>query len=201
MINAEIKSYCERLVRLEQERKALAADIADIKKEAAGKGYDKALINKTVSLMLKDADKRQKALEQHELFDSYLIAAGLLAETETAPNVGGPTGEATETPLKQSASPVQSIQDTQPVHAHVPVAIQREALAEVLHAPVATSAPIQADLASSLGQPVATAVDDEPAMQGGGAPVASPDSFDDIPAHLDRRVKPKYTPEQLLGAG
>jgi uncharacterized protein (UPF0335 family) len=177
VINAEIKSYCERLLHLEQERKALAADIADIKKEAAGKGYDKALINKTVSLMLKDADKRQKALEQHELFDTYLIAAGLLAETETAPNVGGPTGEALEMSLKHSASPVQLIQDTQPL---IPVA----------EASAAGAAPPDEPAA-----PIATAADDEPAGQRGGDGPASPP---DLYAEAVRCVRGARSPNTVF---
>lgn len=85
MINAELKQYCERLARLAEEKKTIAADEKEIKAEAESKGFDKALIAKTVSLMLKSDKARAKALEQHELFDTYLVAAGLIAEP--APDV------------------------------------------------------------------------------------------------------------------
>lgn len=76
-----IRSICERIARLESERKALAADIAEIKTEAKGMGFDTALIGKTVRIMLLSGARRQAALDQLELFDTYLGAAGLLPDT------------------------------------------------------------------------------------------------------------------------
>jgi len=79
-----IRLVCERIARLESERKALAADIAEIKAEAKGSGLDTALIGRTVRIMLLAGAKRQAALDQHELFDTYLGAAGLLPDTPEA---------------------------------------------------------------------------------------------------------------------
>lgn len=82
MSNAELHSTCERIARLEQQRKELAAEISAIKKDAKDKGFDAALITKTVRVMLMGPKKRQETLEQHELFDTYLAAAGLLPSFE-----------------------------------------------------------------------------------------------------------------------
>lgn len=87
MMNAELHSICERIARLENERKERATDIAEIKKDAKDQGYDAALITKTVRIMLLGPKKRQEALQQHDLFDTYLSAAGLLPAFEA--NVAG----------------------------------------------------------------------------------------------------------------
>lgn len=80
-----LRTVCERIARLESERKSLAADIAEIKIEAKSQGFDPALIGRTVRIMLLAGAKRQAALDQHELFDGYLGAAGLLPDVpETA---------------------------------------------------------------------------------------------------------------------
>jgi len=81
-MNQDLKAICERIVRLEEEKRALAEDIKDVKAEAKAKGYDITLLNATVKLMLMDAGKRDKALEQHELLDTYLCGVGLLPDHE-----------------------------------------------------------------------------------------------------------------------
>ncbi len=80
MITADIRQRCETIARLEQQRKELAEQIKEHKAAAKDAGYDVPLITKTVSLMLKDTEKQKKALDQHNLFDSYLAAVGLLPE-------------------------------------------------------------------------------------------------------------------------
>jgi len=71
---------CERLVRMEDEKAEIAKDIAITKAAAKNDGFDPALIAKTVRLMRMEGEKRKRALEQHDLFDTYLHAAGLIAE-------------------------------------------------------------------------------------------------------------------------
>lgn len=82
MMNADLRRRCEAIARLEQQRKELADEIKELKATAKSDGYDVPLITKTVSLMLKDADKQKKALDQHCLFDTYLAAVGLLPDDE-----------------------------------------------------------------------------------------------------------------------
>ena len=76
--NAELHDICGRIARLEQERKDLAAEVAEIKKDAKDSGFDAALITRTVRIMLLNSTKRTEALIQHDLFDTYLNAAGLI---------------------------------------------------------------------------------------------------------------------------
>jgi uncharacterized protein (UPF0335 family) len=79
MMNADLHDICTRIARLETERKELAAEVAKIKKDAKEDGYDAGLITKTVAIMLKSGKKQREAIEQVELFDTYLNAVGLLS--------------------------------------------------------------------------------------------------------------------------
>lgn len=81
-MNREIASYIDRLVSLEKEKARIAEDESDIKKEAKSRGYDPTLIMKCVRLRLKDETKRRKELDQIELFDTYLAAAGLISDRD-----------------------------------------------------------------------------------------------------------------------
>lgn len=78
-MDRELHRICSRLVAIEEERKQLADEAKEIKADAKASGYDAALITKAVRMMMLDGAKRAKALEQHELFDTYLSGVGLLA--------------------------------------------------------------------------------------------------------------------------
>lgn len=117
MINAELNDICERITRIETERKELATEIGDIKESAKSMGYDVSLIGKTVRMMLLTANKREAALMQLELFDTYLAAVGLLPDFEpeqqqaTEPNppaslvADGKVGEGTAVPSSPADVP------------------------------------------------------------------------------------------------
>jgi uncharacterized protein (UPF0335 family) len=75
--NNKLNETCTRIAALETQRAEIAAEIKAIKSDAKSDGYDPALIAKTVKLMMMEADKRKKALDQLNLFDSYLNAVGL----------------------------------------------------------------------------------------------------------------------------
>lgn len=79
---SELRHICNRLVKLENDKAEIAAEIAETKKRAKDDGFDTALITKTVRIMRMEAEKQKKALNQHSLFDTYLSAAGLLPEFE-----------------------------------------------------------------------------------------------------------------------
>lgn len=88
----QIRQFAERIVRLEEERKALAADIKEIKSEAKSAGYSPKLIAACVRIMLMEAEKRAEALAGHEELDLYLSAVGLVAgrpDHETRRDAGG----------------------------------------------------------------------------------------------------------------
>jgi uncharacterized protein (UPF0335 family) len=77
MNNNKLNETCSKIAALETQRAEIAAEIKAIKSDAKSEGYDPALIAKTVKLMMMEADKRKKALDQLNLFDSYLNAVGL----------------------------------------------------------------------------------------------------------------------------
>lgn len=79
-MSTDISSIVDRLVRLLEMQAEIAADIKDIKTEAASDGLDPALLMKVARLKLADAAKRKKALDQHEMLDVYLSACGLTFE-------------------------------------------------------------------------------------------------------------------------
>ncbi|WP_374546729.1 DUF2312 domain-containing protein [Rhodoblastus sp.] len=68
-----LKSFIERIERLEEEKKAIADDIKDVYAEAKGTGYDVKIMRKIVSLRKQDVNKRR---EEEEILDLYLSALG-----------------------------------------------------------------------------------------------------------------------------
>ena len=64
----KLRSFVERIERLEEEKAALAADIKEVYSEAKGSGFDIKIIRKVVSLRKLDQSERQ---EQEELLDIY----------------------------------------------------------------------------------------------------------------------------------
>lgn len=70
-----LKSFIERIERLEEEKSGLAEDIREVYGEAKSVGFDVKIIRKVVSLRKMDADKRR---EEEEILDLYKAAVGLL---------------------------------------------------------------------------------------------------------------------------
>lgn len=69
-----LKSFVERVERLEDEKKALAGDIKEVYSEAKGVGFDTKIMRKIVQIRRLDpADRR----EQEEILDLYKRALGL----------------------------------------------------------------------------------------------------------------------------
>lgn len=66
-----LRSIIERIERLEEERKALADDIKEIKAEAKGEGFDVKTINTIIRIRKKNPDD---LAEEEALLDSYLAA-------------------------------------------------------------------------------------------------------------------------------
>ena len=69
-----LKSFVERIEKLEEERHALGSDIRDVYSEAKGVGYDVKTMRKVVSLRKMDAADRA---EQETLLDVYKHALGM----------------------------------------------------------------------------------------------------------------------------
>jgi len=81
----QLRSLIERIERLEEEKKAIAADIKEIYGEAKANGFDTKIMRKVVSLRKKDVAERQ---EEEAILDLYLSALGMItpesAEQEDA---------------------------------------------------------------------------------------------------------------------
>lgn len=70
-----LKSFVERIEKLEEERKAISGDIRDVYTEAKGVGYDVKTMRKIVSIRKMDAAERD---EQEQLLDVYKHALGMV---------------------------------------------------------------------------------------------------------------------------
>jgi uncharacterized protein (UPF0335 family) len=69
----QIRAIVERIERLEEEKKTIAADIKEVYAEAKGNGFDTKILRKVISLRKKDANELQ---EEEALIDIYLAALG-----------------------------------------------------------------------------------------------------------------------------
>ena len=69
-----LRSFVERIERLEEERSALSADIREVYSEAKGVGFDTKILRQVVRLRKMDTADRQ---EQEELLTIYKEALGI----------------------------------------------------------------------------------------------------------------------------
>ena len=68
-----LKSFIERIERLEAEKKALGDDVREVYGEAKSSGFDPKIMRQVVKLRKMDANDRQ---EQESLLQVYLDAVG-----------------------------------------------------------------------------------------------------------------------------
>ena len=77
-----LRSFVERIERLEEEKRTLAADIKEVYAEAKGTGFDPKIMRQVIRLRRMDKDDLD---EQESLLDVYKRALGMLpAESEAA---------------------------------------------------------------------------------------------------------------------
>ena len=69
-----LRSFVERIERLEEEKAALAADIREVYSEAKGTGFDIKIIRQIIRLRKMDVSDRQ---EQEDMLDIYKQALGM----------------------------------------------------------------------------------------------------------------------------
>lgn len=69
-----LKSFVQRIERLEEEKAATAGDIREVYAEAKGSGYDPKVLRQVIRLRRMDKSDRQ---EQDALLDLYLNALGM----------------------------------------------------------------------------------------------------------------------------
>ena len=74
----QLRSFIERIERLEEEKKAIADDIRDVFAEAKANGFDVKTLRTVVRMRKIEAAERQ---EQEAMLDLYLSALGMLPDT------------------------------------------------------------------------------------------------------------------------
>ncbi len=68
-----LKSFIERIERLEEDKAAVANDMKEVFAEAKGEGFDVKILRKVIRLRKMDKVKRE---EEEALIDLYLSAIG-----------------------------------------------------------------------------------------------------------------------------
>ena len=68
-----LRSFIERVERLEEEKAVIAGDIKEVYAEAKGEGYETKILRQIIRLRKMDRAERQ---EQEALLDLYLSALG-----------------------------------------------------------------------------------------------------------------------------
>ncbi len=69
-----LKSFVERIERLEEEKAALASDIKEVYAEAKGNGFDTKALRKIVAIRHRDYAERK---EEAAILDLYMQALGM----------------------------------------------------------------------------------------------------------------------------
>ena len=76
-----LKSFVERIERLEEEKKTLQADIKEVYAEAKGTGFDTKIMRQLIRIRKMDKDDLD---EQETLLDLYKRAIGMAPEFREA---------------------------------------------------------------------------------------------------------------------
>ncbi|MDF2095964.1 MULTISPECIES: DUF2312 domain-containing protein [Aquibaculum] len=69
-----LRSFVERVERLEEEKKTLQEDIKEIYAEAKSSGFDVKILRQIIRIRKQDKEERQ---EQEELLELYKAALGM----------------------------------------------------------------------------------------------------------------------------
>lgn len=77
----QLRSYIERIERLEEEKAELAANVREVFAEAKANGFDTKVMRQVLKLRKMDASDRA---EQESLLDLYLQALGMAPSLEPA---------------------------------------------------------------------------------------------------------------------
>ena len=77
----QLKSFIERIERLEEEKAALAGDIKDVYLEAKGTGFDVKVMRHVIRLRKQNINERK---EMEAVLETYLSALGMLDDGSDA---------------------------------------------------------------------------------------------------------------------
>jgi hypothetical protein len=75
--SGHLRSFIDRIEKMEAEKAVIAEDIKEIYAEAKGTGFDPKIIRKIISLRKVDEDKRR---EEQEMISLYMDALGGLTD-------------------------------------------------------------------------------------------------------------------------
>jgi len=75
----QLRSFIERIERLEEEKRTISDDIKDVYGEAKGTGFDTPTLRKVIALRKQDRDER---MEQEAILDTYLFALGMIDDPQ-----------------------------------------------------------------------------------------------------------------------
>jgi len=70
----QLRSFIERIERLEEEKKGISDDIRDVFAEAKGNGFDTKVMRQVIRLRKKEPAERQ---EEEAILDLYMHALGM----------------------------------------------------------------------------------------------------------------------------
>ncbi len=70
-----LRSFIERIERLEEEKQALADDIKEVFAEAKGTGFDIKVMRKIIRMRKQDLNERK---EEEALLETYMAAIGMI---------------------------------------------------------------------------------------------------------------------------
>ena len=77
MAAGQLRSFIERIERLEEEKKGISDDIRDVFAEAKGNGFDTKVMRQVLRLRKKEPAERQ---EEEAILDLYLHALGMAGD-------------------------------------------------------------------------------------------------------------------------
>ena len=70
----ELRSFIERVERLEEEKRELAEQVKEVMAEAKGRGYDTKVLRKIIALRKRDKDD---IAEEQAVMEIYMAALGM----------------------------------------------------------------------------------------------------------------------------
>ena len=76
----QLKSFIERIERLEEEKRVLAEDIKEVYAEARGSGFEPKIMRQIIKIRKMDQEEHD---EQESLLDLYKRALGMLPDSDT----------------------------------------------------------------------------------------------------------------------
>ena len=74
-----LKSFIERIERLEEEKRALSGDIKEVYAEAKGTGFEPKIMRQIIKIRKMD---KEEVDEEESLLDLYKRALGMMPEAE-----------------------------------------------------------------------------------------------------------------------